>query len=52
MENNENSRLDIEKVEELARVKNEIVSEIGKVIVGQEEVIELLLAFRVWLKLY
>jgi len=43
MENNENSRLDIEKVEELARVKNEIVSEIGKVIVGQEEVIELLL---------
>lgn len=43
MENNENGQLDIEKVEELARVKNEIVSEIGKVIVGQEEVIELLL---------
>ena len=43
MENNENSQLDIEKVEELARVKNEIVSEIGKVIVGQDEVIELLL---------
>ncbi|TFG78000.1 MAG: MoxR family ATPase [Thermodesulfobacteriales bacterium] len=39
----ENNREDIQKVEELFRIKNEIVSEIGKVIVGQEKVVELLL---------
>ncbi len=39
----ENNREDIQKVEELFLIKNEIVSEIGKVIVGQEKVVELLL---------
>ena len=39
----ENNREDTMKVEELFRIKNEIVSEIGKVIVGQEKVVELLL---------
>ncbi len=39
----ENNKEDIQKVEELFRIKNEIISEIGKVIVGQEKVVELLL---------
>ena len=39
----ENNREDIQKVEELFHIKNEIISEIGKVIVGQEKVVELLL---------
>ncbi|MGB3727957.1 MAG: AAA family ATPase, partial [Thermodesulfobacteriota bacterium] len=39
----ENNREDTQKVEELFRIKNEIMSEIGKVIVGQEKVVELLL---------
>ncbi len=39
----ENNREDTQKVEELFRIKNEIISEIGKVIVGQEKVVELLL---------
>ncbi|MFQ5787334.1 MAG: AAA family ATPase [Thermodesulfobacteriota bacterium] len=34
---------DTERVEQLAEIKNEIVKEIGKVIVGQKDVIELLL---------
>ena len=34
---------DAERVEEVAEVKNEIVKEIGKVIVGQKNVVELLL---------
>lgn len=37
------SEEDVEKVEEVARVKKEILEEIGKVIVGQKSVIELLL---------
>lgn len=39
----ENSREDSLKVEELFGIKNEIITEIGKVIVGQEQVVELLL---------
>lgn len=39
----ENNREDTQKVEELFRIKNEIISEISKVIVGQENVVELLL---------
>ena len=43
MENNQNNAEDREKVQELSEIKDEIIHEIGKVIVGQEEVIELLL---------
>jgi len=43
MPNNENNTEDIQQVEELSRIKDEITSEIGKVIIGQERVIELLL---------
>jgi MoxR-like ATPase len=43
MEMNENYEPDTDRVEELSRIKKEIVSEIGKVIVGQEQVVELLL---------
>src|SRR3989304_1069321 len=34
---------DVDKVKDLARVKKEILEEIGKVIIGQESVIELLI---------
>lgn len=37
------SEEDVEKVKEISRVRREILEEIGKVIVGQERVIELLL---------
>ncbi len=43
MENNQNNAEDREKVSELSRIKDEVIQEIGKVIVGQENVIELLL---------
>ncbi|MEM7008000.1 MAG: MoxR family ATPase [Thermodesulfobacteriota bacterium] len=43
MDSNQSSSQDTEKVQELSSIKKEIVSEIGKVIVGQENVIELLL---------
>ncbi len=43
MENNQNNAEDREKVLELSRIKDEVIQEIGKVIVGQENVIELLL---------
>ena len=43
MQNNENNQEDTRKVEELSRIKDEVISEIAKVIVGQEKVIELLL---------
>jgi len=43
MPNNGNKTEDIQQVEELSRIKDEITSEIGKVIIGQERVIELLL---------
>lgn len=39
----EKNREDTQKVEELYSIKNEIISEIGKVIVGQDKVVELLL---------
>jgi MoxR-like ATPase len=39
----EEARADLEAVEEIARSKDEILSEVGKVIVGQERVVELLL---------
>lgn len=43
MENNQNNAEDREKVLELSGIKDEVIQEIGKVIVGQENVIELLL---------
>ena len=43
MHNNENNVEDTQKVKELSRIKDEVTSEIGKVIVGQEKVVELLL---------
>ncbi len=43
MENNQSNEQDREKVQELSRIKDEVVSEIGKVIIGQEKVVELLL---------
>ncbi len=43
MDNNQNNAEDREKVEELSKIKHGVIQEIGKVIVGQEKVIELLL---------
>ena len=43
MSNDQVSSEDVEHVKELSQIKGEIVTEIGKVIVGQESVIELLL---------
>ena len=40
---NQNWERDVEKAQELAQVKKEILQEIGKVIIGQKDVVELLL---------